>query len=101
LFIYRDTWAISPSHEDFSIGDFYNVEGKMVVQVRQAPHEVLLPASGEIQPVASDKGNPAGKPLGTGKEKRAAIKSQEKNKEENPVLMRRERWLSREGDTRF
>ena len=73
----------------------------MVVQVRQAPHEVLLPASGEIQSVASDKGNPAGKPLGTGKEKRAAIKSQEKNKEENPVLTRRERWLSREGDTRF
>lgn len=48
--------------------------------MRQAPHEVLLPASGEIQSVASDKGNPAGKPLGTGKEKRAAIKSQEKTK---------------------
>jgi hypothetical protein len=35
--------------------------------------------------------------LGTGKEKRVAIKSQEKNKEENPVLTRRERWLSRGG----
>ena len=66
----------------------------MVVQVRQAPHEVLLPASGEIQSVASDKGKPAGKLLGTGEEKRAAIKSQEKNKEENPALTRRERWLS-------
>ena len=49
-----------------------------MVQVRQAPHEVLLPASDEIQSVALDKGKPAGKPLGTGKEKRAAIKSQEK-----------------------
>ena len=80
LFIYRDTWAISPSHEDFSIGDFYNVEGKMVVQVRQAPHEVLLPASGEIHSVALDKGKPAGKPLGTGKEKRATIKLLKKTK---------------------
>lgn len=52
--------------------------------MRQAPHEVLLPASGEIQSVASDKGNPAGKPLGTGKEKRAAIKSQEKKQRRKP-----------------
>ena len=66
----------------------------MVVQVRQAPHEVLLPASGEIQSVALDKGKPAGKPLGTGKEKRATIKLLKKNKEENPAVTRRERWLS-------
>lgn len=72
-----------------------------MVQVRQAPHEVLWPKSGVIHSVASDKGKPAGKLLGTGEEKRAAIKSQEKNKEENPVLTRRERWLSRGGDARF
>lgn len=36
------------TYQDFAIGEFNNVEGEMVVQVRQEPHEVLLPTSGEI-----------------------------------------------------
>ena len=41
--------------------------------MRQEPHKVLLSTSGEIHSVALDKGKPARKPLGTGKEKRAAM----------------------------
>lgn len=41
-----------------------------MVQVRQEPHIVLLPAPGEFQSVALDKGKPAGKTMAQGKEKR-------------------------------
>ena len=46
----------------------------MMVQVRQEPHIVLLPAPGEFQSVALDKRQTSGKNHGTGKGEKAAMK---------------------------
>ena len=65
-----------------------------MVQVRQAPHEVLLPASDEIQSVALDKGKPAGNPLGPVKGEKGRDKiAGKKIKKIGPAENRSERWL--------
>ena len=51
-----------------------------MVQVRQEPHIVLLPAPGEFQSVALDKGKPAGKTRAQGKEKRLRWHRRKKTK---------------------
>ena len=43
---------------------------------------------GKMHSVASDKGKQAGKPLGTGKVKRAVMKSLKKDKEDRPCRER-------------